>query len=269
MGGKKLSPYARLLRDLSDAELASEIERPDRLRLESGLVGNKRIDIAYWPHPRVNVDAQIAIVGLTPGRQQMRNAWMEVRRCLRDGYSEADAFEAARTFASFSGPMRDNLVEMLDKIRANELLGLESTASLWNSDAHLVQFTSVLNRPVFVNGDNYSGNPPILSTPLLREQLRSGFASVATTLRDAIFVPLGSAVSPAIEFAAKEDRIDLTRILAGMPHPSGANAERVAFFVGRKRREHLSPKVDADRLIAARRTLKAKIKKLLVEQRQS
>jgi hypothetical protein len=41
------------------------------------------------PLDHVNVDAHIVIVGLTPGRQQMRNALVEARRCLRAGRTEA------------------------------------------------------------------------------------------------------------------------------------------------------------------------------------
>jgi hypothetical protein len=51
-----------------------------------------------------------------------------------------------------------------------------------------------LRFPVFVDGENYSGTPSILSTPLLREQLMTGLAIDAATLHRAIFVPLGSTV---------------------------------------------------------------------------
>jgi hypothetical protein len=59
---------------------------------------------------------------------------------------------------------------MLDSIGVNRLLGLQSVASLWDADAHLAHFTSALRYPVFIDGKNYSGAPPLLATPLLREQ---------------------------------------------------------------------------------------------------
>jgi hypothetical protein len=83
MDNTQFSRFAPLLRDMTEAQLASEIERPRRLLLATGMAGGKRIDIAYAPLDHVNVDARIVIVGLTPGRQQMRNALMEARRCLR------------------------------------------------------------------------------------------------------------------------------------------------------------------------------------------
>jgi hypothetical protein len=39
-----------------------------------GVAGGKRIEIAYAPLDHVNIDARIVVVGLTPGRQQMRTA---------------------------------------------------------------------------------------------------------------------------------------------------------------------------------------------------
>jgi hypothetical protein len=244
---------------MTQAELAAEIERPQRLLLGEAMAGHQHIEIAYFPVGQVDVDARVVIVGLTPGRQQMRNAWLEARRCLRADRNEADTLAAVKVFAAFSGPMRANLVAMLDSIGVNRLLGLHSTASLWGDDARLAHFTSVLRFPVFVDGANYSGRPSIFSTPLLREQLMKGFVAQAASLRRAIFVPLGSTVCRALEFTAKEVGLDDTRVLAGPPHPSGANAERIAFFLGRKPREALSPKVDPERLIAARTELEAKI----------
>ena len=262
--GKRRSPdFATLLRDMTNAELAAEIERPQRLLLNHGVVRGRRIEVAYWPPGPLNVDARIVIVGITAGRQQMRNAWMEMRRCLRAGQSEADAVVAARTVGSFSGPMRTNLVAMLDFIGVNRFLKLRSTASLWNEDVHLVEFASVLRRPVFLDGKNYRGMPSMLTTPLLHELLMTGFAADAARLRKALFVPLGPTVGEALEFVAEEAGLDSGRVLAGLPHPSGANAERIAFFLGRKSRDTLSTRVQPDRLIATRRELKAKVAKLI------
>jgi hypothetical protein len=265
MDNNLFSRFAPLLRDMTEAELAAEIERPQRLLLGGAMAGRKRIEIAYAPFDHVNIDARIVVVGLTPGRQQMRNALMEARRCLRAGRTEADALAAAKVFASFSGPMRANLVAMLDGIGVNRLLGLQSIASLWDADARLAHFTSALRYPVFVDGKNYSGAPSMVSTPLLREQLMTRFAAEATTLRQAIFVPLGPKVGAAVEFAAGKARLDHNRVLAGVPHPSGANAERIAFFLGRKPRQALSSKVQPEQLITARTELEAKIAKLAHE----
>lgn len=259
--------FAPLIRSLTDAELEEEVRRPDRLLLNSGTVGRRRIDIAYAPFDDCAPSARIVLVGLTPGRQQMRNALLEARRSLRDGRSEAEALAAAESFASFSGPMRAHLVAMLDSIGINDVLGVQSTSSLWNGDSRIA-FTSVLSNPVFIDGKNYSGTPAMFSTPILREQLMTGFVPEVAALRHSIFVPLGTTVSQALEFAAAETGLDANRVLAGLPHPSGANAERIAFFLGRKPRKNLSNKVDPDRLITARKALKAKAARLANDSRE-
>lgn len=257
------SQFAPLLSGMTETELASEIEQPQRLRLDGVMAGRRRIEIAYFPVGPVNVDARIAIVGLTPGRQQMRNAWIEARRCLRAGCSELDTLASVKAVAAFSGPMRANLVAMLDSIGVNRLLNVHSTASLWADDVGLTHFTSALRFPVFVDGANYSGAPSMFTTPLLREQLIQGFAAQAETLRQAVFVPLGPTVGNAVKFVAEKCGIDQNRVLVGLPHPSGANAERIAFFLGRKDRRALSAKVEPERVIARRTELQAKIAKLV------
>jgi hypothetical protein len=49
MDNTQFSRFAPLLRDMTEAQLASEIERPRRLLLATGMAGGKRIDIAYAP----------------------------------------------------------------------------------------------------------------------------------------------------------------------------------------------------------------------------
>lgn len=74
------------------------------------------------------------------------------------------------------------------------------------------------------------------------------FSKEAAQLKNAIFVPLGPKVSEALAWMTAEGAIDGSRVLDGMPHPSGANAERIAYFLGRKARNQLSTKTNADKL---------------------
>lgn len=259
MAHELFSTFSPVLRDMSEADLIAEIERPQKLLIGSDHGGTRKIDIAYAPFDHVNQDAEIVIVGLTPGRQQMRNALFEARRCLRAGSDDEAAKKAAKIFASFSGPMRANLIAMLDSVGVNQTLGLSSTASLWSIDAHRAHFTSALRYPVFLDGENYSGTLSILSTPALRKQLIEWFSAEMAALPHAVFVPLGPKVSEAVEAVARHLGLTTGRVLSGLPHPSGANAERIAFFLGRKKREDVSTKVDAERLLTCRASLKAKI----------
>lgn len=253
------SEFATVLRNLSETDLVKEIANPRQLLIASDTVRRRKIDIAYAPFDYVNQDAEIVIVGITPGRQQMQNALQEARRCLLQGQSEAEAMKSAKVFASFSGPMRSNLIAMLDSIGASKAMDLATSASLWKADSNRVHFTSALRYPAFVNGKNYSGAPSMISTPVLRAQLLQWFGGEMAALPNAIFIPLGPKVAEAVEFVAGHLNISKDRILTGLPHPSGANAERIAFFLGRKSLEYISNKVNADSILTSRNQLNAKI----------
>jgi hypothetical protein len=253
------SEFRHVLHEMSEAELLAEIAHPQKLLIASDRIGSRALDVAYAPFDHVNHNADIVIVGLTPGRQQMRNALLEARRCLKADFSDEAAKSAAKVFASFSGPMRTNLIAMLDSVGVNQTLRLASTATLWGADANRVHFTSALRYPVFVDGENYSGAPSMLTTAFLHKQLMQWLATEMAALPNAVFVPLGPKVTEAVEAAAAHLGMGAARVLSGLPHPSGANAERIAFFLGRKKREDVSAKVDAERLLSCRASLEAKI----------
>ena len=259
MASELFSTFAPILRDLSQSELLAEIEQPKQLLIASDSVKGRRIDVAYAAFDHVNLAADVVIVGLTPGRQQMRNALLEAQRCLKAGHSEQEAMKAAKIFASFSGPMRSNLIAVLDSVGVNTALGLSSTSSLWGRDAQRGHFTSALRYPIFIDDENYSGAPSMISVPLLRSQLFQRFATEMADLPKAVFIPLGPKVTEAVEAVAKQLGLSTDRILSGLPRPSGANAERIAFFLGKKPRADVSSKVDPDRLVAARASLEAQI----------
>ena len=63
-----------------------------------------------------------------------------------------------------------------------------------------------------------------------------------------MFVPLGDKVSEALQSLADLGLLDEDRILSGLPHPSGANAERIAYFLGNKDRAALCAKTDPVKL---------------------
>src|SRR6185312_9805796 len=122
MAASLFPSFAPLLRTLTDAELQAETAHPQRLLIGAGDHRQRRFEVAYAPFDHVNPGADVVIVGLTPGRQQMANALWAARRSLLSGRSEKQAAEDAKVFASFSGPMRSNLVAMLDSIGLAQLL---------------------------------------------------------------------------------------------------------------------------------------------------
>ncbi|MGH7210324.1 MAG: hypothetical protein ACREF1_02535, partial [Acetobacteraceae bacterium] len=60
----------------------------------------------------------------------------------------------------------------------------------------------------------------------------------------------------------KKGHLDPARVLTGLLHPSGANNERVAYFVGRKARAALSIKTDPEIIDPARERLTEMVARL-------
>ena len=218
------------------------------------------VEVRYAPFDYVTPTARLVILGITPGATQADAAIREAGAALRTGASDLQALARAKAHASFAGAMRTNLVAMLDHVRVNDALGIASCATLWERDVHLVQFASALRYPVFVNGKNYTGSSPkMTASPLLREQLLTHTSRELAALPDALVLPLGPAVVDACRFLVREGMLDPARVIEGLPHPSGANGERIAYFLGRKERDRLSKKTDPGRIDtgrdAARRTI--------------
>lgn len=250
--------FAPTIRSLSNAELNGTGSLNEKLMLAKE--GN--LQVCYAPFEYINPHARVVIVGITPGRTQMLNAIKEARRQLDQSASNLQAMIAAKRTGAFSGSMRPNLVALLDGIGLNQWLGLSSCDALFGAAANLVQSTSALRNPVFVDGENYNGTPNMTKHPLLREQLISYFGEDVKALPNAVFVPLGDKVAEALHFLAAKGLLSRDRILDGLPHPSGANAERIAYFLGKKKREALSAKTNPDKLDLARKEIIERVRKL-------
>lgn len=216
--------------------------------------------VEYAPFDYIEHNAELAIVGLTPGRLQATNALTALAAQLRMGTPIELAFKAAKQTASFSGPMRSNLVAMLDIIGVPAIYGRGSAADFFTDKTGLVHFTSALRYPVFANGQNYSGTA--LNPIGLRKMVETYLAEEVLALPRATWVPLGQHAEAALLHLCRQGQLARENILAGLPHPSGANAERISYFLGRKTKETLSAKTNADRLDEAKRALITQVQKI-------
>jgi len=220
------------------------------------------LTVAWAPFDHVAVGARLAIVGITPGRQQAENAFVAFSRALAQGMPPAEALRRAKLTGAFSGPMRENLVTMADHIGLPRVLGVRSVAEIFDPGRELVHLTSALRHPVFVGGKNYNGNPDLLRTPALRRIVENHMAAEVRSLPQAIWLPLGPKPAAALAHLAGLGLLDRNRILDGLPHPSGQNGERVAYFLGRKPRAALSSKTLPGPIDEAREQLVARVSRL-------
>ena len=207
---------------------------------------NNSISMYYAPFDHVNIAAKIVICGITPGFQQAEIALHKAQQLLGSDMPLTLVSQQAKETASFAGPMRRNLVRMLNHIGLQKRLGITDCEDLFTIRKELVHYTSALRYPVFVNGKNYSGRTPkMLKEPLLRDTIEQYLGDELRQLSpDTLYIPLGDAVADVLFFMAEHGFIKRNQILAGMPHPSGANAERIAFFLGEKAKEDLSAKTN-------------------------
>jgi hypothetical protein len=213
------------------------------------------VSVVWAPFDHVTLSARLVVVGITPGRAQAENALSAFGDALRLGADVDQALLAADRTGSFSGPMRRNLVDMLDHIGVPAAVGVESTEQLFALDSGLLHTTSALRYPVFIASRNYNGSPDMVRTPILRRMIDNLLTSEAEVLASALWLPLGPKAERAVGYLVARGSLEEPQVLRGLPHPSGANAERIAYFLGRKPREALSPKTNPDGLDATRSRL--------------
>ena len=224
-----------------------------------------RLACHYAPFEHINVAAKVVVIGITPGAQQARNALAALRDAFADGHSDADALGIAKRTASFSGPIRKNLVALMNRIGLHEALGLDSSAELFTQRSDLAHFTSVLRNPIFNNGKDYSGTPSILANQMLRRMTEQGLDAEINALDAAIWIPVGKEPTAVLQHFVANGRLSAAHVLDGLPHPSGANAERIAYFLGTKSRDTLSTKTNPDVLDARLQELRERISALRID----
>lgn len=84
------------------------------------------------------------------------------------------------------------------------------------------------------------------TTHILRAVLHEHLAAEADALPKAVWIPLGPKAADGVREIVRTGRLRTAQVLEGLPHPSGANAERIAYFLGRKKRADLSTKTNPD-----------------------
>jgi len=196
-----------------------------------------KIKIYYAPHNEfINTKAQILIIGITPGWTQTQIAFKTANEGLIKNKEIVDILKKCKYNSRFSGSMRNNLIDMLDKIGLNRKLNISSCSEMFNEDNDLMHTTLLIKYPVFINGKNYNGhNPEILRNEMLFKYVQNYFINEIKELQNTVIIPLGKAVEEVLIYLVNNCLIDNKyTILYGFPHPSGANGHRKEIFENNK-----------------------------------
>jgi len=214
-----------VLSRMSPITAEADVLAPDLVLAEDG-----PLTIRYCPCDRVNLAARVVIVGITPGLHQMYLACQEAQRSLTVGVVADETLRRAKAVAAFGGPMRSNLISMLDGIGLPQHLGLETSGELFDDHCNLLHSTSAVLYPAFINGKNYSGTPSPNHFPLLAAFVDQVLMAELAMLPEAVVVPLGNTVSELLRREAERGTLKAERCLFGFPHPSGANGHRKRLY---------------------------------------
>ena len=178
---------------------------------------NDNVKIYYAPFDYINSKAKIAIVGITPGLQQMTQSF----QAIKDGKS----LKEVKDLSSFKGSMRTTLIKYMDELKINKILKIKTCESLFNIDSKYLHTTSLVKYPVFDKGKNYSG-ANILKKKILLEFIEENFLKELKILQNSIIIPLGNTVSSTIDYLNTKHQLNLKCFLKGFPHPSGLNVRK-------------------------------------------
>ncbi len=234
-----LSTYAAAIRNFNGDPLSPSLR----------MAHEGRLSVYYAPTEWINLKAKLIIAGITPGPTQAANALAEAQRQMRAGASVEDTLKSAKLIGGFSGDLRTNLVDMLNHVGIPRWLGITSSADLFGHRSDLVQLASVLPYPVFVDGrTRYNGSPKLQRSPLLRSLVLEQFLPSILANPQAHLLAVGDVPFETLNSLAKQGHLDPKRILGNLPHPSGASAERIKYFLGRKPAGELSAKTNAAKL---------------------
>ena len=205
----------------------------------------KQITIYYAAHNEyLNPKAKVFIVGITPGFAQMEKSIVAARRCIEEGMALEDIPYICKKEARFAGVLRKNIIQMLDELELGEVLGLESSAQLFDTADDMLHTTSMLPFATFVKGKNYTGHTPeLMKNALLYEEVKTHFYPQLEMLKEALIIPLGKCVEEVIWHQIEKGLLQEKQCLIGFPHPSGANVNRKKQFEEEK--EQMKSKIKA------------------------
>lgn len=212
--------------------LKESYEKAEILTADFFIENQGSMEIYYCTHNEyVNTKAKIFIIGITPGFQQMSKSIAVARKAIERSIPLEEVPYICKSEGRFYGAIRKNIIDMLNELELNKVLGIESCSELFGSKDYLLHTTSVIPFAVFVDGKNYTGHrPKLLKNDLLLKYVKNYFYPQVKALKHGLFIPLGKSVEEVLEDLIKSGVLKEEQCLKGFPHPSGANGHRFTQF---------------------------------------
>ena len=212
-----------------------DLDGRDRILAEWG-----RYRVVFGPFGGVpNEMARVVMLGLTPGRSQLKKANEVAREAHHAGITDPRVISAmTRARVAFAGTMRTNAIAMLDDLGLNAALRIGSCSAFFEQGNTIANTSSALRYPVFVRKNgifvNYGGARSLTREQVFCEMLEHLLAPELNAAPDALIVPFGPAVESVLDHLSSKDRLDPERVLRGFPHPSGGNGHRARLFTANR-----------------------------------
>ncbi|OPH83130.1 hypothetical protein [Nitrobacter vulgaris] len=235
----KIEQLSKRLISMSAADIAGMIDSGDTLNdVTFRLWREEDFGAFYAPFDWVNEQADIVLIGITPGRRQAKDALLALRAALMAGKPIPEAAAQAKQAASFNGDMRSIATELMDHFRLNEVFGLRGCSLLFDVAASRAHYTSVLRYPVIewktvtkkgmktTKWTDYGGDDQIIRRICMKKTIETKFLPELREFANAWLVPFGPIPALVLEQLADRGEIDRSRILTGLNHPSGTQWNR-------------------------------------------
>jgi hypothetical protein len=261
---------------MSAAEIERKVKQGDILDEPSLKLWREGNFAAFYaPFDWINEEADIVLLGITPGRNQATKALLALRSALMAGKSIPEAAARAKQAASFEGDMRTIAAELMDYFRLNEVFGLPSTSMLFGAAAHRAHYTSVLRHPVLewkavnkkgtkVTGwTDYGGDEKITKRASMMETIEAKLVPELSLFPNAWLVPFGPVPALVLDQLADRGDIHRSRILTGLNHPSGTQWNRHNCQLDRVDHKDCSRNVGCSTIQERSRQLRDRVHKIL------
>lgn len=202
-------------------------------------------DLFYIPFEHVNPIARLAIVGITPGPEQIKLAYRTVSSKLKVGLPDEEILLEAKKHGAFGGPtMRPKLLQMMHHFGFARILGIEREELLWAEHADLLHSTSVIPHAAFRKGKMFAGSfNEVLKSPIFREGFERDFvASLPALSPDTLYVGLGPTPLAALDWCVEQGVIKREQVLGAFAHPSTSGGSQVDVYLGLRKVAELKEK---------------------------